>query len=75
MTTPPTHDDSPPPLETQKTVLFCPDCGHRSPITGDWDVTTTGGERLLVCTDCGSVIDRRSVRRSDSIETPEGLPT
>ena len=68
MTTPSTHDDSHPPPEEQKTVLFCPRCGHWSPLTGDWDVTTTGEERLLVCAACGSVVDRRSQRRSDPLE-------
>lgn len=68
MTSPSTHDDSAPPPEEQKTVLFCPDCGHRSPITGDWNVTTIDDERLLVCADCGSVVDRRSRRRSDPLE-------
>jgi len=67
MTSSPTHDDSPPPRE-QKTVLFCPDCGHRSPITGDWTVTTTSDERLLVCVSCGTVVDRRVRRQSDQIE-------
>ncbi|MFA9415232.1 hypothetical protein [Natrinema sp. HArc-T2] len=65
MATQPTHDDSLPPPEAHKTVLFCPECGHRSPITGDWDVTTTSTERLLVCTGCGAVVDRRS----ESLET------
>ncbi len=62
-----TNDDSQPPPEEQKAVLFCPECGHRSPITGDWDVTTTDDERLLICADCGTVVDRRSPPRSDPV--------
>ncbi|QLK25694.1 hypothetical protein HYG81_16670 [Natrinema zhouii] len=62
------HDDSHPPPEDRKTMLFCPDCGHESPITGDWNTRTTGDERLLVCTVCGSVVDRRSRRRSEVVE-------
>lgn len=63
-----THDDSYPPPENRKTTLFCPHCGHWSPITGDWDVTTTAEERLLICAGCETVIDRRSHRRSDALE-------
>ena len=72
MTSPSTHDDSPPPPAEQKTVLFCPDCGHRSPLTGDWEVTTTNDERVLVCAACESVVDRRSHRQFDSLEATEG---
>ncbi|ELY70330.1 hypothetical protein [Natrinema versiforme] len=68
MSTQTQHDDSHPPPAQRKTVLFCPDCGHESPITGDWETMTAGDERLLVCTDCGSVVDRRSRRRSDLVE-------
>ncbi|TMT85877.1 hypothetical protein E2L06_04425 [Haloterrigena sp. H1] len=67
MPTSSTHDDSQPPPEEQKRVLFCPNCDHRSPITGDWDVTTTSEERLLVCAGCGTVVDRRSRRWSDPL--------
>ena len=63
-----THDDAHPPPESRKTVLFCPHCGHGSPITGDWTVTTTVEERVLECTGCGAVVDRRSRRQSDPVE-------
>ncbi|WP_226005787.1 TFIIB-type zinc ribbon-containing protein [Natrinema salinisoli] len=62
-----THD-SHPPSERRKTVLFCPECGHESPITDDWETMTADGDRLLVCTDCGSVVDRRSRRHSELVE-------
>jgi hypothetical protein len=62
------HEDSHPPSERRKTVLFCPECGHESPISGDWETTTAGGDRLLVCTDCDSVVDRRSRHRSELVE-------
>ncbi|SEQ48689.1 hypothetical protein [Natrinema salaciae] len=62
------HDDAHPPPERRKTVLFCPECGHESPITGDWNTDVSGDERVLVCTACGSVVDRRSRRRTDVVE-------
>ncbi|ELY90117.1 hypothetical protein [Natrinema altunense] len=68
MTTDTCHDDSYPPPVQRKAVLFCPECDHESPISGDWETTTVGDERLLVCTDCGSVVDRRSRDRSELVE-------
>lgn len=62
------RDDSYPPPEQRKAVLFCPECGHESPITGDWETVTTGDERLLVCPVCGAVVDRRSRRGSKLVE-------
>ncbi|WP_049899639.1 hypothetical protein [Natrinema sp. J7-1] len=62
------HDDSSPPPAQRKAVLFCPECDHESPLTGDWETTTVGDERLLVCTDCGSVVARRSRDRSELAE-------
>lgn len=68
MSTDATHDDSHPPPDREKTVLFCPECGHESPITGDWETATAGSDRLLRCPVCGTVVDRRSRPRSDRIE-------
>ncbi len=62
------RDDSHPPPERQKMVLFCPECSHEGPLSDDWDVTTTGSDRLLVCPDCGTTVDRRSRSRSDLLE-------
>jgi predicted RNA-binding Zn-ribbon protein involved in translation (DUF1610 family) len=46
-----------------KAVLFCPDCGHDSPVDGDWIVRTRGegdDERAVyACPDCGTVIQTR----------------
>jgi len=68
MSTDTSHDGFEPPPEERKTVLFCPDCGHESPVTGDWETVTAGDERLLVCVDCGWVVDRRSRRRRETVE-------
>ncbi|WP_408958354.1 hypothetical protein [Natrinema sp. 74] len=62
------RDDSQPPPERRKTVLFCPECDHQGPLTDDWDATTERGDRLLVCPACGTVVDRRSRTRCDPAE-------
>ena len=56
--------DSPP--HDRKATLFCPDCGHASPIDGDWTVRTAGGRRRIRCPDCQRVIDRRGADRSSA---------
>ncbi|WP_255152025.1 TFIIB-type zinc ribbon-containing protein [Halorarius halobius] len=42
-----------------KAVLFCPDCGHRSGVDGDWTVSRRHGAAEFVCPVCGAVIERR----------------
>lgn len=36
-----------------KSTLFCPDCGHRSRVDGDWTVVETGRRVRYVCPECG----------------------
>ncbi|MFC7135750.1 hypothetical protein ACFQRB_02360 [Halobaculum litoreum] len=47
-----------------KTVLYCPDCWHAAPPTGDWLVRAGVGREALVCPDCGAVV---TVRRVDPV--------
>jgi hypothetical protein len=42
-----------------KTVLFCPNCDHRSPIAGDWHVLTTDDGRHVFCPECGRIVTTR----------------
>jgi predicted RNA-binding Zn-ribbon protein involved in translation (DUF1610 family) len=45
-----------------KALLFCPDCGHESPVDGDWVLwtRTNGGDRTVyACPVCGTVIQSR----------------
>lgn len=38
----------------RKAVLFCPDCGHESPVDGDWVALDdpSSGTRTLCCPEC-----------------------
>jgi transcription elongation factor Elf1 len=42
-----------------KTTLFCPNCGHKSPITGDWTVRTVETCQILECPACETTITSR----------------
>lgn len=52
-------DSDPPPRTRSKAVLFCPDCGHESAVTGDWTVEPTDTGQQLRCPDCGIVVQQR----------------
>ncbi|QPV64448.1 hypothetical protein I7X12_07500 [Halosimplex litoreum] len=59
---PSTTDREPPP----KGTLFCPDCGHESPATGDWIVRSdpgsdrvSDGDTVVSCPDCETEIATR----------------
>jgi len=43
-----------PPDGIRKDVLFCPSCGHESPVEGDWLVTGDG--QRLRCPECRHVL-------------------
>jgi len=45
-----------------KSVLFCPACDFESPVSDGWLVVSDGGERAVVCPECGCVVDRRTER-------------
>ncbi|WP_247009841.1 phage terminase large subunit family protein [Halorientalis litorea] len=53
----PTADQRP------KAVLFCPDCGHESHVTGDWEVRTSAGRETYVCPVCDAVLTTRHSER------------
>jgi len=50
----PSERDVPP-----KATLFCPDCGHRSRVDGDWTVVETARTVHYVCPGCRTVIATR----------------
>jgi len=41
-----------------KTVLVCPDCGHESPMDGDWTVVRTadGHRQVYECPACPTTV-------------------
>lgn len=55
-----TADTGPPP---RKATLFCFDCGHESPIEGDWNRRPNGDEVDYACPACETTITTRP--RSD----------
>jgi hypothetical protein len=55
---------SPPPTDDvsdRKSTLFCQNCGHASPVDGDWTVRTAGDSRRVRCPECRDVVDERRV--------------
>lgn len=43
--------------QTEKMALFCQQCGHTSPMTGDWLVCENDGDGYhVVCPECETVI-------------------
>lgn len=59
--------DSPGSRSAYKSVLFCPKCGHESPVDGDWTVTgksergaeRTDAELVYECPNCDCVVTVR----------------
>jgi len=43
----------------EKSVLFCPSCGHESPLDGDWAVDADGDSDTYRCPECRAVISDR----------------
>lgn len=43
-----------------KSLLFCPVCGHESPVDGDWCVANDDShDHDVVCPNCGQVVATR----------------
>lgn len=51
----------------QKSVLFCPACGHESHVDGDWIVRDDAREVAYVCPDCTTVIESRPAFETNSL--------
>jgi len=49
-----------------KNLLFCPDCGHESPVGGDWVVRPSETRDVYACPECGAAVTARC--RSDGPE-------
>jgi hypothetical protein len=58
----------------RKAVLFCPDCGHASPVDGDWNVRTAGDHRHTHCPECRCVVDDRRVTDEPAAPALEPAP-
>ena len=53
----------------QKSRLFCPSCGHESPVDGDWHIQATADGDVYGCPDCGTELTVRPARESPSSTT------
>ena len=48
-----------------KSVLFCPSCGHESPLNGDWTVDSDDGTNTYRCPECHTVVSNRNDRADE----------
>lgn len=52
-------DQDAPVRPSSKSVLFCPECGHRNRLTGDWIADAADGTETLHCPVCQTVVSER----------------
>lgn len=55
------------PGERTKSVLFCPECGHESPIDGDWISVDVGASRHIDCPECQTTVTVRPTGRPSAV--------
>lgn len=64
------------PAVTPKKTLYCFDCGHESPIGGDWTVRATDDGVDYDCPECRTtIISRRPRVESDTSTTTDVCPS
>jgi predicted RNA-binding Zn-ribbon protein involved in translation (DUF1610 family) len=51
------HEVDEPPR--RKATLFCPSCGHESPVEGDWRLENCADRTTYVCPACDTAITER----------------
>jgi predicted RNA-binding Zn-ribbon protein involved in translation (DUF1610 family) len=56
---------------TDKATFHCPECGHNSPITGDWTIHILVDSTTSECPECGTTIDSRRDRKALIAESSE----
>ena len=49
-------EKAPPDGRRQKAVLFCPVCGHESPVDGSWIVSSYESQQKFRCPECEQVV-------------------
>ena len=57
----------------RKSVLFCPTCGHESPVDGDWRVQARGGALAYSCPACSETITERQL--AEPTTSPVSAPS
>jgi hypothetical protein len=55
----------------RKSMLFCQDCSHESPVNGDWVIRTQGDSLLYVCPNCQHVLTERPQSTAFSMDSPD----
>lgn len=57
------------PSGRQKTVLFCPDCGHESLVDGDWVATDdyVARTRYVRCPECSATVTDRPLPADSAV--------
>ena len=64
------REDPPDENEHRKGTLFCPDCGHRSPLGGDWETSADADTYEYHCPDCGASVLSQPVFGSETEPRP-----
>lgn len=59
----------------RKSVLFCPDCWHSSPVDGDWRVQAAAGSAVYGCPDCGAIVTTRPTGDANSTQERDSSTT
>ena len=61
----------------RKSVLFCPACGHESPVDGDWHVQARGETLDYSCPTCSEVITERPLTeaRTSPVSSTSLIPS
>ena len=59
----------------RKSVLFCPDCWHESPIDGDWRVQAGTDTDVIGCPVCGATVTTRPVEETRHTPPTPFTPT
>ena len=61
----------------RKSVLFCPSCGHESPVDGDWQVQARGETLAYTCPTCTEDITERPLTeaRTSPVSSTSLIPS
>lgn len=64
---PQTSISEPPPKDSMKAVMFCPECGYEGRLT-EWESGTVDTESYIQCPGCAEFVVRRQAKRNTTSE-------